>query len=77
MNNVSVIIVFRKNVLNYLINSLKYKGLIISDDMEMGGIKGFTKFEAVITMLKNGVNCFIYRDCTEEIYELLNEIEKE
>ena len=64
-----------KNVLNYLINTLNYKGLIISDDMEMGGIKGYTKFEAVTTMLKNGVNCFIFRACNEEILNLLEEIE--
>ena len=64
-----------KNVLNYLTNTLNYKGLIMSDDMEMGGIKGYTKFEAVTTMLKNGVNCFIFRTCSEEIVNLLEEIE--
>ena len=64
-----------KNVLNYLINTLDYKSLIISDDMEMGGIKGYTKFEAVTAMLKNGVNCFICRTCSEEIVNLLEEIE--
>ena len=65
-----------KNVLNYLKNDLNYKGLIISDDMEMGGIKEFSKLEAVTTMLKNGVNCFIYRTCTPEIVKLLKDIEK-
>lgn len=63
-----------KNVLNYLKNNLKFKGLIISDDMEMGGIKNFSKTEAVITMLKNGVNCFIYRNCTQEIVNLIKNI---
>ena len=64
-----------KNVLDYLINILKYEGLIISDDMEMGGIKAYTKFEAVTAMLKNGVNCFIYRTCNDDTVNLLKEIE--
>ena len=64
-----------KNVLNYLINNLKFKGLIVSDDMEMGGIRSITPKEAVIEMLKNGVNCFIYRNCTKEIVKLIEEIE--
>ena len=63
-----------ENVLNYLRQNLRYKGLIISDDMEMGGITGFSKFEAVVKMLKNGVNCFIYRNCTKEVVELTKEI---
>ena len=63
-----------KNVLNYLRKNLNYQGVIISDDMEMGGIKGFSKTETVITMLKNGVNCFIYRNCTQEIVNLIKNI---
>lgn len=64
-----------KNVLSYLISNLKYEGLIVSDDMEMGGIKSYTKLEAVVKMLKNGVNCFIYRTCNEDVIELLKDIE--
>ena len=65
-----------KNVLNYLCKNLKYKGLIISDDMEMGAIAGYNKLNTVIEMLKNGVNCFIYRNCNNEIYTLMQEIYK-
>ncbi len=64
-----------KNVLSYLINDLKFKGLIVSDDMEMGGIKSITAKEAVIKMLKNGINCFIYRNCTKKVVKLIEEIE--
>ena len=64
-----------KNVLKYLINDLGYKGLVISDDMEMGGINKIPKIKSVTTMLKNGVNCFIFRTCNEEIVNLLSEIE--
>ena len=63
-----------KNILNYLKNDLKYMGLIISDDMEMGGINGISKFEAVSKMLKIGINCFIYRNCTKEVVELIEEL---
>ena len=66
-----------KNVLQYLQQNLKYNGLIISDDMEMGGISEFSKTDAVIEMLKNGVNCFIYRNCTKEVVELLEKIYSE
>ena len=63
-----------KNVLNYLYQNLKFKGLVISDDMEMGGIKMYSPIEAVIKMLKSGVNCFIYRHCTKEVVELLKKL---
>lgn len=66
-----------KNVLDYLRNNLKYEGLIITDDMEMGGVSNISKIEALKTMLKNGINCFIYRTCTQEITDLLKELEKE
>ena len=64
-----------KNVLNYLRKDLKYEGVVISDDMEMGGIKLYSPIEAVVKMLKAGVNCFIYRNCTKEVVELLKELE--
>lgn len=64
-----------KNVLNYLKNNLNFKGLIISDDMEMGGIKNLSPIDAVISGLKAGVNCFIFRCCNKNIVNLLIELE--
>ena len=65
-----------ENVMNYLRKNLKYNGVVISDDMVMGGIKKLSPIEAVTKMLKIGVNCFIYRTCNFEVIELLKEIEK-
>ncbi len=64
------------NVLNYLRNNLQYDGVVISDDMEMGGIKGFNPVNTIIKMLKAGVNCFIYRNCNSDVVSYLEELEK-
>lgn len=64
-----------KNVLSYLRKTLCYNGLVVSDDMEMGGIKSICAKDAVICMLKNGVNCFIYRECNSQIVNMLSELE--
>ena len=65
-----------KNVLNYLRKNLNYQGVIISDDMEMGGIKQYEPIDAIEKMLMAGVNCFIFRNCTKEVVELLKELER-
>ena len=65
-----------KNVLDYLTKTLKYRGLIVSDDMSMGAVKGLSQYDTVVTMLKNGVNCFIYRYCNSDILEMLKKIEQ-
>lgn len=59
-----------------LIDGLGYNGLIITDDMEMNGIKGFSRLEACTKAINAGVNMFIFRDTTKEIYNLINDIEK-
>ena len=64
-----------KNVLKYLRENLKYDGVVISDDMCMGALSGFNHLETIIKMLKNGVNCFIYRNCSKEVVEILTELE--
>lgn len=60
---------------NLLQNELNFDGIIITDDMEMNGIKGFSKIEACTKAINSGVNMFIFRDTTKEIYDLINEIE--
>ena len=69
------------NIINgYLRNKLNFKGLVISDDMVMGGIKRFTPFEACKRAINAGVNMFIYRNSddstTNLIEQLANAVEK-
>ena len=63
------------NIINgYLRNKLGFKGIVISDDMVMGGIKKFSPFEACKLAINAGVNMFIYRnsdDCTINLIEQL------
>ena len=63
------------NIINgYLRNKLNFKGLIISDDMVMGGIRKFSPFEACKRAINAGVNMFIYRnsdDCTIDLIKQL------
>ena len=65
-----------KNVINYLRNTLAFKGLIISDDMVMGGIKRFSAFEACKRGILAGVNMFIYRNADEKTLDLIERIIK-
>jgi len=67
-----------KNVLNYLKQDLQFKGLIISDDMVMGGVtKGYSSLEACIRAIKAGMEMFIFRDTTPEVLQLLKDLCKE
>lgn len=66
-----------KKILNdLLVNKMNFNGVIITDDMEMNGIKGFTKLEACIKAINAGVNMFIFRDTTKEVFELIEKLEK-
>lgn len=66
----------KKIITDILINELNFSGITITDDMEMNGIKGFSKIEACINAINAGVNMFIFRDTTKEIYELISELEQ-
>ena len=63
-------------ITNLLINQLAFNGIVITDDMEMNGIKGFSKIDACIKAINSGVNMFIFRECTKEVFDLINKIEK-
>ncbi len=67
--------VSEKIITDILIKKLKYEGLIITDYMEMNGIKGFSRIEACKKAINAGVNMFIFRDTTKEIYNLVQDIE--
>ena len=65
-----------KNVLGYLRNDLKFHGLVISDDMVMGGITKFcTPLEACIAGIKADLDMFIFRDTTDEVIKLLQDLQ--
>ena len=59
---------------NYLRKKLGFKGLVISDDMVMGGIKKFTPLEACKKAIKAGVNLFIYRNSDDTTLELIQQV---
>ncbi len=67
--------VSEKIINNILIKKLGFGGLIITDDMEMNGIKGMNRIDAFIKAINAGVNMFIFRDTTKEIYTLVQDIE--
>jgi len=68
--------VSKKIITDLLINELNFKGVVITDDMEMNGIKGFTKLEACTMAINAGVSMFIFRDTTFEIIKLIDDIEQ-
>lgn len=68
--------VSKKIINDLLIEKLGFNGIVITDDMEMNGIKGFTRLEACIRAINAGVNMFIFRDTTKEIVELIEKLEK-
>lgn len=67
--------VSKKIINDILINDLGFEGLIITDDMEMSGIKGLSRIEACIKAINAGISIFIFRDTTKDIVELVNDIE--
>lgn len=65
-----------KRIINdILIKELNFNGVIMTDDMEMNGIKGFSRLEACIKAINAGVNMFIFRDTTKEVFELVEKLE--
>lgn len=66
-----------KNALNYLRNNLGFDGVIISDDMVMKGVADlYEPLEACIKGIKAGLNMFIFRNSSEEIINIIENIIK-
>ncbi|MDD3238427.1 MAG: beta-N-acetylhexosaminidase [Candidatus Gastranaerophilales bacterium] len=61
---------------NYLINKMNYNGLIISDDMVMGAIQGFTPLQACKKAINAGINMFIFRNTDKKVLNLIDCIEQ-
>ena len=65
-----------KNAIQKLLrNELKFKGVVISDDMVMGGVSLYSPFEACKKGIEAGVNMFIYRNTDENVLNLVSELE--
>ena len=65
-----------KNAVGYLRNTLKYNGVVISDDMVMKGVQDFGSLEACIMAIKAGVDMFIFRDANNDALELIENLAK-
>ena len=63
-----------KIALEYLRNTLKFDGVIISDDMVMKGVAGFGEVEACEMGIKAGLNMFIYRNSTDSTINIIEQI---
>lgn len=63
-----------KNVLGYLRNNLNYKGLIITDDMVMGGVKYINDTAACEKAIKAGVNILLYRNSDNTTIETIEKL---
>ncbi len=65
-----------KEVINdYLLKKLGFNGLVISDDMVMGAIKEMPLIESVTRGINAGITMFIFREATDEIPQLIKELE--
>lgn len=66
-----------KNVINHLKKEIGFSGLIISDDMVMGGVTSFgSSLDVCIKGIKAGIDMFIFRDTTPGVLQLLSDLEK-
>lgn len=65
-----------KNVIGYLRNELNYDGLVITDDMVMGGVLGLDGTQACIKAIEAGVNILLYRNSNDETIQIIENIAK-
>jgi len=62
---------------DYLTDKLGYRGLILSDDMVMGGTLGFEPLDALIRGVEAGINMFIYRNSNDTTIDLIEALATE
>lgn len=65
---------------HYLKEKMGFNGIVISDDMVMGGVKNYyDTLESCIKGIEAGIDVFIFRNCTEEmlklVYKLVEKVE--
>ena len=66
-----------KNVIGYIRNVLKYEGVVITDDMVMKGVQAYGSLEACKMAINAGVDMFIFRDATEDVEKMIDNLIKE
>ncbi|MFA6990001.1 MAG: glycoside hydrolase family 3 N-terminal domain-containing protein, partial [Candidatus Gastranaerophilaceae bacterium] len=60
---------------DYLTDKLDFKGLIISDDMVMGGVaKHYGLEQSLIKGIQAGIDVFIFRDTTPELIDCIEKL---
>ena len=62
------------NAIGYLRNIIGYKGLIITDDMEMKGVESFGAVEASIMAILAGVDIILYREANQKTIEIIEAV---
>jgi beta-N-acetylhexosaminidase len=62
---------------HYLIEKMKYEGLIITDDMIMGGVQAYGAVNACKMAINAGVNILLYRDCYDSTIEIIDKLYNE
>ena len=62
------------NAIGYLRNTIGYKGLIITDDMEMKGVESFGAVEASIMAILAGVDIILYRESNQKTIEIIEAV---
>lgn len=65
-----------KNAIGYLRQNLGYKGVIISDDMVMQGVRSYGALESVLMGIDAGLDMFIFRDSDEKTLSMIDELVK-
>lgn len=63
-----------KNVINYIRHTLKYDGVLISDDMVMKGVQEYGELEACILGINAGLDMFIYRNSDSKTLEMIKNL---
>lgn len=65
-----------KNAMTYLKEKLGYKGLIITDDMIMGGVLNIDAVDACSKAIKAGVNILLYRNSDKQTIKVIEDLAK-
>ena len=63
-----------QNAIGYLRNVLKYKGVVITDDMVMQGVQAFGSLNACETAIRAGVDMFIFRDVNAGVLDMIDSL---
>lgn len=63
-----------KNTITYLREKIGFEGLIITDDMVMGGVLGFDASVACAMAIKAGVNILLYRGSDDETIKIIEDL---